>query len=100
MIRHIVAFKLKEFDNDTQKSEALIDIKKRIEELPNRIKTIRRCEVGIDVKKLPSSYDIVLTMDFDHMDDLNFYAIHPDHQDFITYNKDFSIAKASVDYEI
>jgi antibiotic biosynthesis monooxygenase (ABM) superfamily enzyme len=100
MIRHIVLFKLREFESETLKLEALTEIKKRLEELPQMISVVRRCEIGIDVRKLASSYDYVLTMDFDNMADLNYYSNHPDHQEFIKFNKNFSVAKASVDYEI
>lgn len=100
MIRHIVMFKLRAFDNETLKQEALKELKKRLEALPQKISVIRHCETGIDIRKLPSSYNLILTMDFDNMADLNYYSDHPDHQDFIRFNKDFSVAKASVDYEI
>lgn len=100
MIRHIVMFKLKAFDNETLKQEALKELKRRLEELPHKISVICRCETGIDIRKLPSSYDLILTMDFDTMADLNYYSDHPDHQEFIRFNKDFSVAKVSVDYEI
>ncbi len=100
MIRHIVMFKLKAFDNETLKQEALKELKKRLEILPQKIDVIRRSEIGIDIRKLTSSYDLILTMDFDSMEDLNYYSGHPEHQDFIRFNKDFSVTKASVDYEI
>lgn len=100
MIRHIVMFKLREFDNETLRQQALLAVKNRIDELPSKISLIRRCETGIDIRKLPSSYDLILTMDFDNMADLNHYTEHPDHQEFIRFNKNYSVAKASVDYEI
>lgn len=99
MIRHIVMFKLKEFAHETEKLAAILELKKRLDELPLKISQITRCEVGVDIRKLEWSYDIVLVMDFNTMDDLNTYTIHPAHQKFIAFNKDFTIAKASADYE-
>lgn len=100
MIRHIVLFKLKDFENEIRKQEIRLKIKNRIEELPGKIDLIRRCEVGEDIRKLDMSYDIVLTMDFDNLNDLNTYTDHPAHQEFIRFNKEFSASKVCIDYEI
>ena len=100
MIRHIVLFKLKEFQTDALKQAAALEVKKRLDELPSKIDLIRQYSSGIDIRNLSWSYDIVLTMDFDTMADLDSYTIHPAHQDFVTFNKDFSVSKVCTDYEI
>lgn len=100
MIRHIVMFKLKDFGSEAKKMAAAAEVKKRLDELPSAIPVIRRYEAGIDIRKLNWSYDIVLTMDFDSMADLDAYTVHPFHQEFITFNKDYSAAKVCIDYEI
>ncbi len=100
MIRHIVMFKLKEFPDEASKQSAALVLKKRLDELPLKIGLIRKCETGIDIRNLWWSYDIVLVMDFDSMADLESYTIHPAHQDFVNFNKDFSIAKVCADYEL
>lgn len=100
MIRHIVLFKLKDFPGETEKISAAQKVIERLNELPLKIDLIRRYEAGIDVRKLPYSYDVVLTMDFNDMADLDSYTVHPAHQDFITFNKDFSIEKVCIDYEV
>ncbi|HNX44324.1 MAG TPA: Dabb family protein [Bacteroidales bacterium] len=100
MIRHIVLFKLRDFESEIRKQEIRLKIKNRIEELPGKIDLIRRCEVGVDIRKLEMSYDIVLIMDFDNLNDLNTYTDHPAHQEFIRFNKEFSAAKVCIDCEI
>ncbi len=99
MIRHIVLFKLKEFADESQKEAAVKVLVARLDELPLKIDLIRKYKAGIDVRKLEWSFDIVLEMDFDNLADLDAYTIHPDHQDFVRFNKDYSVAKASIDYE-
>lgn len=99
MIRHIVMFKLKDFKSEPEKLAASKEVIKHLDELPEKISLIRKYEAGIDVRKLSWSYDIVLTMDFDNLADLDTYVSHPAHQEFITFNKDYSIAKVSIDYE-
>jgi hypothetical protein len=93
-------FKLRNFDNETEKTAAATELLRRLNELPSKIDLIRKYEAGIDVRKLEWSYDISLVMDFDTMADLDAYTIHPAHQEFVAFNKDFSIAKVCVDYEV
>jgi len=100
MIRHIVMFKLRNFDNETEKTEAVNELLRRLDELPSKIDLIRKYESGADIRKLEWSYDISLVMDFNSMADLDAYTIHPAHQEFVAFNKDFSIAKVCVDYEV
>ncbi len=100
MIRHIVMFKLKEFDNETDKKAAAIKVLERLNELPKTIDLIRKFEAGVDIRKLEWSYDISLVMDFDSMNDLDAYTIHPAHKEFVAFNKDYSVAKVCIDYEI
>ena len=100
MIRHIVMFKLKDFASDAEKMAAGAEVKNRLDELPLKIDVIRRYKAGIDVRKLNWSYDIVLEMDFNSLVDLDAYTIHPAHQEFIAFNKDYSIAKTCVDFEL
>jgi hypothetical protein len=100
MIRHIVTFKLKDFGDETGKMAAAKKMLKRLDLLPLHIDVIRKYEAGIDIRQLSWSHDIVLIMDFDNMADLEAYIVHPAHQDFIAFNKDYSAAKVCVDYEI
>lgn len=100
MIRHIVMFKLKDFPGETEKLVAAREVKKRLDELPLKINIIRKYEAGIDIRKLSWSYDIVLIMDFDNMNDLEIYTVHPAHQEFIAFNKDYSVEKTCIDYEV
>ena len=100
MIRHIVMFKLRNFGNETEKTEAVNELLRRLDELPSKIDLIRKYESGADIRKLEWSYDISLVMDFNSLADLDAYTIHPAHQEFVAFNKDFSIAKVCVDYEV
>jgi hypothetical protein len=100
MIRHIVMFKLREFETEAEKTAAAREVVKHLDQLPLQIDLIRRYEAGIDVRKLDWSNDVVLVMDFDSMNDLDAYTIHPKHQEFVTFNKNYSVAKTCIDYEL
>ena len=100
MIRHIVMFKLKEFASESEKTIAANEVLKKLDELPGAIDLILRYKAGIDVRNLNWSYDIVLEMDFDTLADIDAYTVHPAHQKFIAFNKDYSIAKVCIDFEL
>ena len=100
MIRHIVMFKLKDFSDETAKLNAAQEVVKRLDELPVKISLIRKHKAGIDFRKLAWSFDIVLTMDFNNLADLEAYTIHPAHQEFIAFNKDYAVDKVCVDFEM
>jgi hypothetical protein len=50
--------------------------------------------------KPESGSDLVLTIDFENLNDFNNYKINPAHQAFIEFNKQYSVAKTAVDYII
>ena len=100
MIRHIVLFKLRELESKEAKDTAAKKVISRLNELPAKIHLIKKYEAGTDIRNLEWSYDISLIMDFESMADLDAYTIHPAHQEFIAFNKDFSVAKVCIDYEI
>lgn len=99
MIRHIVMFRLKKFADKTQKANAARTVIEHLDQLPIRINEIRKYEAGIDLRELKTSYDVVLEMDFDSMADLEAYTIHPAHQEFIAFNKQYSAEIACIDFE-
>jgi hypothetical protein len=93
-------FKLKDFQSEPEKIVASKEVIKHLDELPEKIDLIRKYKAGFDVRKLSWSFDIVLEMDFDSMADLDAYTIHPAHQEFIAFNKDFSTNKVCIDYVV
>ena len=99
MIRHIVVFKLRDFSSKEEKLMAAETVKSELLALPAKISVIRDFEVGIDVSGSPASYDLVINSTFDSVADLETYRVHPAHQAFIAFNKNYSIHKANVDYE-
>jgi len=100
MIRHIVMFKLKDFGNEPDRENVCREVLNHLDELPLKIDLIRCYKAGMDIRKLNWSYDIVLEMNFDSMADLDAYTIHPAHKEFVAFNKDYSIAKTCVDFEV
>ena len=73
--------------------------KAAIEALPERISCIRKVEVGLNVN--PSeAWHIALYSEFDSLDDVKRYAVHPDHVAAGKLLAEVKESRACVDYEI
>lgn len=99
MIKHIVVFRLKDFAQGATKAENAIKIKNMLDELPALINVIRKFETGIDVLRSDRSFDLGLIAEFDNLDDLNTYAVHPEHLRVVDFIKSVREESKSVDYE-
>ena len=92
MIRHIVMFKLKEFQTPAEKQAKMQEIKDKLEALINKI----------DFNCNPAeTWDIILTTELPTLEDVNTYANHPEH---VAVAKGIigpvKADRACVDYEI
>jgi hypothetical protein len=100
MIRHIVLFKLREYDSPEKKQQAAEAVAGALMKLKSKIPVIASLEVGINEGKNPAAWDVALNTAFRSTNDLEVYQVHPDHQAFIAFNKDYSVQKAIIDFEI
>ena len=77
MVRHIVMFKLKEFETPAAKEAKMQEIKVALEALINKIDVLR---IRLDFNINPAeTWDIILTTELDSLADVNTYANHPEH---------------------
>jgi hypothetical protein len=64
-----------------------------------KIDGLRKMEIGKDVSHTDMSYDMVLLTEFDSMEALAVYKIHPDHVAISQFVKTIRTARAVVDFE-
>ena len=64
-----------------------------------KIDGLRKMEIGKDVSHTDMSYDMVLLTEFDSMEALAAYKIHPDHVAISQFVKTVRTARAVVDFE-
>ena len=98
MVKHIVMFKLKETLSKEEKQDVMNRFKAAIEALPAKIDVIRKVFVGLNINEA-EAWDICLESEFDTLDDVKFYATHPDHVAAAGILKDAKLDRACVDYE-
>jgi hypothetical protein len=100
MIRHIIMFKLKDFESKEIKNQKLTQLKKMIDELGNQIGEIVSIQAGINFSSRDVAYDLVLLSTFKSRDDLQLYSAHPEHQKVVEFLKEIKLSSAVVDYYI
>ncbi|MCY6485576.1 Dabb family protein [Clostridium aestuarii] len=101
MIKHVVMWKLKEFDESSKKLENALQIKTRLEILKNDIPEIQSIEVGINSKAAPiGNYDVVLTVICKDFKELKTYAQNPLHLKVGEFIKSVVETRVAVDCEI
>lgn len=99
MVRHVVMFEFaKEFEGKSAIEHA-VTVKGMLLRLKDQIDTIRRMEVGInDAEAETSNFTMCLTCDFDSIEDLNVYSVHPEHLKVSAYIGKIKVGRACVDY--
>lgn len=102
MIRHIVMWKFAPEAEGLSRAENLDLVASKLMALyeSGKIAGLRRMEIGKDVSGTDMSMDMVLLTEFDSLDALAAYKIHPDHVVISDYVKKVRISRAVVDCEI
>jgi hypothetical protein len=96
MVKHIVLFKFKEFSSKEDKELKIKEIKQRLEALKNLIQVLKFIKVGIN-QNPKEDFDLCLDTEFDNMQDLETYAVHPDHVAVVKIIKEVIEKRACVD---
>lgn len=95
MIRHIVFFKFKDGVEKLERD----GLANALEGLKEKIDYIRELEVGFDVAGKHNSYDLALNSTFDSFEDVEKYAVHPDHVKVVDMVKELCGSSVKVDFE-
>lgn len=99
MVKHIVLFKLKEETPTGEKLEVMNKFKQAIEALPSMIPFIRKVEVGLNINPA-EQWNIALYSEFDTLDDVKAYSVHPAHVAAARLLADVKENRSCVDYEV
>ncbi len=99
MIRHIVVWKLKAED-DAGKAAAVAAIADALEPLANIIDGTRSVRVRANTAYLEANWDVVLEGEYDSLEALDAYQVHPEHQAAAAIVRSHVAQRASVDFEV
>lgn len=98
MIKHIVLFKFKTDLPEAEKKQKMESIKCDLEALTKKVETLKKMEVGLNCNP-DEKYDLALTSEFETMEGLKAYAVHPEHVKAGAAIREILEERACVDYE-
>ena len=99
MVKHIVLFQLKPEVAPQEKMQAMEAFRKGILALPAVIPSIQHIEVGFNVNPA-EKYEIALYSEFQTLDDVKAYAVHPSHVGVDNALKPYVLSRVCTYYEI
>ena len=92
-------FKLMDAGGRTEYENA-VEAQKRFENVIANVPQLKKGEIVINSKDAPQdNYTISLLCDFENIDDLNAYQVHPAHVEFGKFIGTVKTARACIDYE-
>ena len=94
MVVHIVMLKFK----DEDKSENLQKVRDRLNALVGLVPTLNSIEVGINFSREQRAFDLSLYSTFQTKEDLEAYAVHPEHLRVVELIKSTTLESKVVDY--
>lgn len=99
MVKHIVLFRLNDTLSQAEKDRIAGDFKAAIEKLPGVIPFIRKVEVGFNINP-DEKFDIALYSEFDSLEDVKAYSVHPAHVAAAGILKGNVAERSCADYKI
>jgi hypothetical protein len=99
MIKHIVLLKLYDEAGGHPKTDNILELKEKLESLPEKIDVVLDFCVGINVTESAHAYDMSLESTFVSADELDEYRNHPDHNAILDFLNLVVKEKVFVDYE-
>lgn len=94
MIVHIVMFKF----NEENKERNIAMVKERLEALVDLIPELQKMEVGVNFNASERAFDLSLYSTFTSQEDLDAYAVHPEHMKVVALIKELTETSKVVDY--
>ncbi len=96
MIKHIVLFKF----HEENKEQNIQKAKEMLSVLPNVISELKGIEIGINFDSAPRAMDMSIYTTFDSVEDLNSYAVDPEHLKVVEFIKQVTEYSKVSDYVI
>ena len=100
MIRHIVMWRFKDSADGNSKAENIKIATESLYALVPKISEIKKMEIGVDVMHTAASMDMALITEFDTLDTLHTYAVHPEHLKVAEFMKKVTETRVVLDSEI
>ncbi|MDI9334207.1 MAG: Dabb family protein [Cytophagales bacterium] len=100
MIKHIVAWTLKDHAHGNDKATNARLMQEMFAGLRGKIPGMLKLETGIDFSKTDASYDVMLYTEFESREALAGYQAHPEHKALMPFIAEARVNRMLVDYEV
>ncbi len=100
MVRHIVMWKFKDSAEGKSREENIEIVRDGLYSLVGIIDEIKKMELGADISHTDASMDLALLTEFESVEDLKKYAVHPEHVKVADYVKKVTLTRVVLDYNI
>ena len=100
MIRHVVMWKFKESAEGKSKAENMEWVREHLYALCPIIPEIKRMEIGVDITGSDMSMDLMLLTEFESVETMKTYAVHPEHLKVSGYVRKVIETRVVLDCEI
>ena len=94
MVVHIVMFRFKE----ENKERNIAKVQDKLEMLEEKIDVLKTMEIGINFNESERAMDLSLYSTFETQEDLQAYAVHPEHLKVVELIKEVTLESKVVDY--
>ncbi len=93
-------FKLKSSFSEEEKEKNLKQLREMLDALPQQINEIKYFETGVNVSGSPAAFDLVLVSEFESLETLEAYRVHPEHEKVLDFVSGIKEATHVVDYNM
>ena len=100
MIRHVVMWKFKDTAEGKTKQENMELVREHLYALLPIIPEIKRMEISFDITGSDMSMDLMLLTEFDTVETMKTYAVHPEHLKVSAYVRKVVETRVVLDCEV
>ncbi len=98
-LRHVVTWKLASEDAAARGTQAA-EIARRLNALDGVVPQLRSVSAGANSVYPDANWDVTLVADFDSVEALEQYAVHPAHEEVAVYIRSVVASRVAVDFEL
>ncbi len=99
MLRHVVTWKLSSEDAAERGAQAA-EVARRLNALDGVVPQLRSISAGANAVYPDVNWDVTLVADFDSVEALEQYQVHPAHEEVAAYIRSVVASRVAVDFHI
>lgn len=98
-VRHVVSWKLAAEDPEERAAQAA-EVARRLNALDGVVPQLLAISAGANMAYPDANWDVTLVADFDSIEALEEYQVHPAHEEVVAYVRSVVAGRVAVDFEV